>query len=166
MPIVIKHTNLNEGIHHYQFDESASSLGLEDPFYGDISVECALDKSNHQIVLDVSVISDTEFDCDRCGENFKAEIESEFELIYFFDEESGSNGDDNTFYLPPEQDKIDITESIVENVLISIPMKKLCDDECKGLCVKCGCNLNENTCECNKDNINPAWEKLLKLKDK
>ena len=46
----------------------------------------------------------------------------------------------------------------------ALPSKFLCDDDCKGLCPKCGANLNEGPCECKKD-IDPRFEALLSLLD-
>ncbi len=45
-------------------------------------------------------------------------------------------------------------------------MKKLCSEDCAGLCTKCGSNLNKNKCNCSEELKNPVWEPLLKLKDK
>ena len=54
-------------------------------------------------------------------------------------------------YLPLEADKIDITKDVRDYSLLAIPMKKLCKEDCKGLCAKCGKNLNEGNCNCSKE---------------
>ena len=45
-------------------------------------------------------------------------------------------------------DIIDLTESIREDIIIALPIKPLCAEDCKGLCPRCGKNLNEGTCGC------------------
>jgi uncharacterized protein len=43
-------------------------------------------------------------------------------------------------------------------------MKALCDDDCAGLCSKCGQNLNKGKCECPAEDTDPRWAKLTELK--
>lgn len=74
--------------------------------------------------------------------------------------------DTNIHYLSPDQDKIDLSEDVKELTLLALPMKHLCDENCKGLCPKCGKDLNEGPCDCKVDEVHPVWEPLLKLKDK
>ena len=50
--------------------------------------------------------------------------------------------------------------------VLAVPMKNLCSEDCKGLCPKCGKNLNEGLCNCNEENIDPRWETIQKLKSK
>jgi uncharacterized protein len=45
-------------------------------------------------------------------------------------------------------------------------MKKLCSEDCKGLCPSCGKNLNDGPCNCAEEIIDPRWELLQKLKTK
>jgi len=45
-------------------------------------------------------------------------------------------------------------------------MKRLCNEDCKGLCYKCGIDLNKNTCDCKENQTNDRWDKLLELKNK
>ena len=56
-----------------------------------------------------------------------------------------------------------------DTILLSIPLKPLCREECKGLCPVCGKNLNEGECEHVKkkeEEIDPRWEKLKALLEK
>jgi uncharacterized protein len=51
---------------------------------------------------------------------------------------------------------------LVDNIILNLPMKQLCRADCKGICPKCGIDLNEKTCECKDEIINP---KMSILKD-
>ena len=62
-----------------------------------------------------------------------------------------------------EQHILDLSEAIRQNVILAIPMKQLCHEDCAGLCPKCGHNLNEGACDCPSQEIDPRWAKLLKL---
>lgn len=84
------------------------------------------------------------FVCDRCGSKF------EKNLFLDFNEEVGSRNskDFEVTYSAPRL-KLD---SIVESYLITnFPTKVLCREDCKGLCPRCGTNLNEGMCSCFKD---------------
>jgi len=65
-----------------------------------------------------------------------------------------------------DTDKIDLDEYIRDYAVLAVPMKNLCSEDCKGLCPKCGKNLNEGTCNCSEENIDPRWESIQKLKTK
>ena len=60
-------------------------------------------------------------------------------------------------------DGIDLTNWVVQQVLLQVPMKYLCDEQCKGLCAQCGVDLNKNTCKCIKETIDPRMEVLKSL---
>ena len=64
-------------------------------------------------------------------------------------------------------DRIIDTEAILlESLFINLEPNVICNENCKGLCPKCGINLNEEECDCNLNEIDPRLEKLISLKDK
>ena len=52
------------------------------------------------------------------------------------------------FDLLPESNTIDLVPLITAALLVEVPLVPLCDDDCEGLCLQCGKNLNEGPCEC------------------
>ena len=60
---------------------------------------------------------------------------------------------------------LDIDSRITEQLEIEFPIRFLCSEDCKGLCSKCGKNLNEGDCDCNKKEIDPRFAPLQKLLD-
>lgn len=60
--------------------------------------------------------------------------------------------------------KIDITNDLREGIVVVLPLKPLCVEYCKGLCLKCGQNLNIKECGCNRKPENIKWKELDKLK--
>lgn len=163
--MIIKITNFTDGIHDLDFAGPVESVGLRDPFFGEYELKVKMDKSHSQIVLDCSLWVKAKFVCDRCSEEFVKVIDNDFKLTYMYAKEAASKNDNlNLYYITPETDKINLKEDIKEYALLSIPMKRLCKEECKGLCPRCGKNLNDGPCECKNDEINPIWNDLLKLK--
>ena len=65
-----------------------------------------------------------------------------------------------------DREELFIDEIIVDNIILSLPMKPLCSEDCKGLCPICGQNLNEGECDCEVENIDPRLEKLKDFYDK
>ena len=84
--MIIKHTNFQVGIHNFEFVEPCKEIGLEEPFFGDVTVNCRMDKSLYQIVLDLEYTASVKFECDRCNVEFETEIESNNKLVCLYTE--------------------------------------------------------------------------------
>ena len=94
--------------------------------------------------------------CDRCLENF-----SRVEEVAFEETVTGSGKSEE---LKIEDDQIDINYLIEDYLMLSFPAQRLCKENCPGLCFHCGCDLNVTKCNCDKEKINPKFEKLAILK--
>jgi len=164
----IKISGLSEGVHNFSFDEKVSLINLEEPFFGNFTAFIELSKTHNQIVLktDFSVIA--HFDCDRCANNFESEIKGSYRMVYFFGSKptDGENTDENLIFLHPDADRIEISNDLRDFALLSVPMKKLCREDCKGLCSHCGKDLNDGDCSCDKNNTDARWLPLQELKNK
>ncbi|MCF8260292.1 MAG: DUF177 domain-containing protein [Melioribacteraceae bacterium] len=161
----IKYTNYADGVHEFDFKVPVGTLGLGKPFFGNLNLHCKMDKSSSQIVLDSFFDIGAILVCDRCLAEFEKIFSGSFELVYLFTKKEDLGEDDNVYYLSPEESKINVKPDLLEFVNLSLPMKILCKEDCKGLCSKCGADLNLVDCNCNKEEINLIWAPLLKLKD-
>ena len=63
-----------------------------------------------------------------------------------------------------KDDQIDLGEMMREQFYLALPMKPLCNDDCKGLCPICGTNLNRGTCDCNRQWEDPRLAALKTLR--
>ncbi len=63
-----------------------------------------------------------------------------------------------------EGDAVDLDELVREQILLALPTRTLCREECKGLCPECGANLNAGECDCAQKEIDPRWAALADLK--
>ncbi len=165
MCMIIKITNFSVGVHELFFENSVNELKLGEPFIDKVKINCMMDKAPHQIILNCKLTIIAEFNCDRCNTEYKSELVSEFSSVYLFNEEA-DNKDLEVHVLSSNDDKIDITEEVVDYAKLTLPMKNLCKDECEGLCTTCGINLNSSKCNCSDNKMDPVWGPLLKLKDK
>ena len=69
---------------------------------------------------------------------------------------------DGSEYIITPSMTLDVDSIVREDVLLSLPTKHLCDEDCKGICAGCGVNLNEQECKCEKE-IDPRLAKLRGL---
>lgn len=102
---------------------------------------------------EVSFVIDTL--CDRCAAPVKREVSLPLEHILV----STLNDEDNDEFWLVESMNFNVDELIREDVLLSLPAKILCREDCKGICPMCGCNLNEKQCDC-KMPVDPRLEAL------
>ena len=73
--------------------------------------------------------------------------------------------EENDDYIETPDFVLDLDETVISDVLLSLPQKNLCKEDCKGLCSQCGHNLNEGECDCDKKQVDPRLEILKQLMD-
>lgn len=97
------------------------------------------------------------YPCSRCTATVEHCEKIPFEEIFYNRtdlKEDGYSYDD---------DFLDLTELIRETLIINEPYQVLCQEDCKGLCVRCGVNLNHSQCECDSFAVDPRWAELRAL---
>lgn len=99
--------------------------------------------------------------CDRCAEDLEKNISFDLDKILV---QNLANDVDYDDYVVVESGVLDLDELIEEEVQLFLPSKMLCREDCKGLCTKCGKNLNLGKCDCKSD-VDPRMELLLQLLD-
>ena len=166
--IKIKVSNLANGTYDYDFEGKAGDLDISEPYIGNFRTEVALTKYDNQIILDSETGITANLICDRCAKDFHSVIKSSFRKVYLFrvNIKDGEGEKEDVIFIHPDMDKIDLDKDIKDYAVLALPMKNLCSEDCKGLCPKCGKNLNEETCICSEENIDPRWEPIQKLKSK
>ena len=126
------------------------------------SVKChakviRFDREKLTLFVDYSV--DVVFPCDRCVEDVKITIENSFTKGVYLKKLDNLNYDE-LFIIGSS---LEITEIVEEDLYVNMPMRVVCSEECQGLCLTCGVNLNDESCDCTKDKIDPRLEELKKL---
>ena len=95
------------------------------------------------VYLEYSVDVTMSVTCDRCLEVMEREYHFDFDHIVV-----PSISGDNDDYIVADGESIELNEIAVTDLLLPLPSKNLCSEDCKGLCMVCGCNLNEKQCNC------------------
>ena len=107
-------------------------------------------------------------ECARCLDEVRGNFEEDFERTVVTkgsvsDEQLDESVDE--YAVLNENGELDVDEEVVETVLLSFPKKILCDEECLGLCPKCGKRKKDGDCGCETKEIDPRWAVLKKLLD-
>lgn len=100
-----------------------------------VKVHGEVRRAQDAVIADVEVAAKYEFVCSRCLEPIVMERKDDFEV--YFD-------------IQPTTDTVDLGEEIRQEMLVTVSPIVLCKPDCKGLCPKCGENLNLNKCKCKK----------------
>lgn len=114
-------------------------------------------------VVTISAVTTAVFSgsCDRCG----CEMEKTYTVKTNRDIVTKVHSDGNDDLIVAEDMKLDLSELIFGELVLNLPMKHLCKEDCLGVCQTCGANLNEGPCGCKRDEMDPrlaALQELLK----
>lgn len=162
----IKIVNLSEGEHRFEFKPDCNELDLGDINCRDLVVTTVLRKTGSQIVLDATIEGKFLIPCDRCLDDYEHAFESRFEIVYKFDDTGVQvDSDDNIRFISSRTAFIDIREDLRDYLLLAVPMKAV-PPEINGKCSVCGRGIEDLLPHAEGSEINPVWEKLIKLKKK
>lgn len=100
--------------------------------------------------------------CSRCMTDVEVPLTPEFSQRFIPAEGLGTAEPDEEVEVFSEY-RLDLSDFVVNEIRLGIPMKVLCREDCKGLCPKCGHNLNEGPCGCDLREEDPRWDALKSL---
>ncbi len=113
-------------------------------------------KNSYSVVGKIDVKLDMV--CDSCLKNFDKRLEIPFNEIF-----SNDNNNSDVEYWSIENKTLDLAPAVRAVILTEMPMRSLCSQDCKGLCPKCGHDLNDGDCGCERTEFNPIFEGLEAL---
>jgi uncharacterized protein len=160
-----------DGFSHVDMIAEASEL--------DVSLDGGRLESPVELSLDVNRRGDDIFlkgrasvkvvlECARCLEEYSHLLESPIELLCLIGGEPGEVdgcGDrEDVIEVRSGTKYVDLAGYIRSELLVLVPLKPLCDEGCRGLCPKCGANLNISPCSCHRESHDSRWDALKKLK--
>lgn len=111
------------------------------------------------ITLDADVKLEVVFECDRCSKSMTRGLSYHFEhiLVLSLSDESSDE------YIEVPDYNLEVEALLRDDIFLEFPAKLLCKDDCKGLCQRCGKNLNDGECDCDKDEVDPRLAVLKAL---
>lgn len=138
-----------------------SNMSME----GNVEMEFEVNKILNEISVKGWISCTINCMCSRCLEDVRISLNPEINLLLSpgsFDKDHESNIDFENYEYG--EDEIDLSEYLRERIAISIPVKIVCNSDCRGLCSKCGTNLNYENCNCESEWVDPRFAKLRNLK--
>jgi uncharacterized protein len=168
----IRVSNLHEeGV---RFDFSRKTAWMESMLPADkrmdfalleVHVDCLARKIRETVSLEMAIDTVFRLECCRCLEVIALPINSEikYTLAPFkegVDEENPESLDEDFNFGYYKDDEIDFDPIVVEQILMQIPMKPLCKEDCRGICPDCGVDLNESNCQCRQESGHPGFAAL------
>ncbi len=100
-------------------------------------------------------------ECRRCLAPVDVPLSESLGLVFVAEEDY--SGDDDCYVVPRRAATLDLSEAVREELLLAVPQFVECRDDCKGLCPRCGADLNRGPCRC-KPETDPRWAALTKLR--
>jgi uncharacterized protein len=156
-------SKLSEGTHHHSLAATAEEVGLDPRFKKELQVEATLEKTSRQLYMRVEVKAGGVFTCDRCLEEFEQDVTSEYGVMFVSDQNAVPVDGDEVQVLAPDSTHVDLADDVRQFVLLDLPRKMLCREDCAGLCPTCGSNLNQGKCECKQEESDSRWSELQKI---
>ncbi len=146
----------------FQMDLSGVELSGVCPFASPVEVKGEATSRAGSVQLKAKAEFDLSVSCDRCMDEIQRHESYSFSHLLVT---SLENEEDEEEYIRVEGESLDLDELFRGDVLLEIPMKFLCREDCKGLCPSCGQNLNHGSCGCNLHQVDPRLEVLRQLID-
>ncbi len=130
-----------------------------------------LGRSGMRIYFDGRLSALLGLSCSRCTEDFEYELTSDVLALFTPEEENKPGKHGKEIQLEAEDmdvsyyqgDEINLLGPLQDQIVLETPMQPLCAEDCKGLCVVCGANLNLAGCSCERSDGDPRFAELKKL---
>jgi len=130
-----------------------------------IKAELTVSKSQDQLICRGKVTSSVKMECSRCLTEYDQSISSALDFV--IDLTGNLDGmkseEEGYFFADPTSTFFEIDDLVREAIILSLPLKPLCSEDCKGLCPICGTDLNRSQCSCVKEKTDPRWDQLKGL---
>ena len=146
---------------NYKLDIADIDIDGVFPFKTPLDVTATARNRASLVSLELNVVFDYTRNCDRCSSEFTKHMKMKFS--HNLAQTLVDDGNDD--YIETPDFKLELDEIVISDILLSLPQKNLCKENCKGLCQNCGKNLNEGDCSCDKRQIDPRLEILKQFMD-
>ena len=137
---------------------------------GPVHLQGHLQKDGSSVAFAGDIRTMADLPCSRCLEMYSLPLDLHFDLLYTTEPEKIEKGEsrvDESSITEVHYDgtRIDLDALFGEQILLGLPLKPLCREDCRGLCPQCGANLNSEACGCSMErDVDPRFAALKKLK--
>ena len=153
----------NEGMvkdFEYELDLSEQELNGSKPFASPVKISGHAGNYTGIVELHATADFTLETACDRCAKPISLPLATKI----FHTLVTSLNDETNDELMLVNELRFDLDELITEDIFLDLPSKFLCREDCKGICSKCGSDLNDGSCSCEKE-VDPRLAALKQLLD-
>lgn len=144
----------------YELAIEELELGGVKPLREPVQVKAVLKSEEAGVLLSLELRYSLVVPCDRCLET--AELPQDLKLRHTLVRELNPE-DDMESYIPVDGDKLELDELVYADIVLNLPAKLLCREDCKGICPICGADQNTTICSCESRVTDPRLEVLKQL---
>ena len=116
-------------------------------------------RTDKGVWVSAEISTDARCACSRCLKEFSQRVDVAFEEEAFHTSERPS--DEAQALTFDDKWILDLTEALEQYLHLAAPVKPMCREECRGICPRCGTDLNETACVCDHDTRDSRWAELL-----
>jgi len=166
--------NLTAAGKPFEHTYGAEEVDLEDEgarVVAEAAVRGTASRKGEQVRLRGEIRTEVELLCGRCLAPARTPLAVEFDASFIPQEAEAAKAEnvellaDDLVLSAYDGEAVDLDELVREQILLALPSRHLCREDCKGLCPKCGTDLNAGHCSCEQGEIDPRWSALAGLKD-
>ncbi len=153
--------------HVYQPDE-LSPIDERVSLTGPANVNGRVRLSSGQVFVNGHIETRAQVECDRCLKPIELPVKTDFEVEYITGSAYASTGvveltEAEMTVSVFDGESLDVDEIVKEQILLAVPTRMLCREDCKGICPQCGIDRNTGECNCVTNEIDPRWAALKDL---
>lgn len=127
------------------------------PAGAEVVADVVLESFDGGVAVTGKISSVWEGECRRCMAPLDGELVAEVRELF----RRGGGDDEGTY--PMGEDHINIRDMVLDALFVSLPLLPLCRQDCRGICPRCGTDLNTATCGCEEVQVDPRWAALKAL---
>ena len=148
----------------YTTDLSQEEVSFEHPFPEPVRLRGSVTDHSGVITLSAQAEARVHTHCARCGRPVEYDKATPVDFVLVRGLANGEDEQSDELFLV-ESDTVELDDILIPELILDMEMTVLCREDCKGLCPKCGKNLNEGPCGCDLRQIDPRLAVLQKLLD-
>jgi len=159
---------------HWDEDKLLQFVPPDDPFGiklpRPVNVVLTVERRTDHVRITGRIEGVLEVECHRCLQPFSFPLDEEVDV--YLVEEGRAGLDDDEKELESEElvyeffdgEVIDVDQLVAEQIFLSLPVKVLCSEECRGICPRCGVNMNLEPCRCEPEDKGSPFSRLASIK--
>lgn len=124
--------------------------------------------AGNEVFVNGHVETRAQVECDRCLQPIETPVDADFALEYITGSEYESSAvaeltEEEMSVAVFDGKALDVDEIVKEQIVLAVPTRMLCREDCKGICPECGTDRNTGDCNCATNDTDPRWAALKKL---